>query len=389
MTRYAMDEVRRTLIASWDTGAGDVAFTVADLQPSALAQRAVALAGKLSRLSEALWRCYTHPASAADSLEPNTEGWRRQKSREAFAGVIAAIREPNLPHNGLLTVSYDPVVESARQVGRALHAIGDAELTERVVADVSAELEAVEQAERGDLSGRSRQAVVLTREDASPVQVSAAYRVLEENPLEGSGLFTEFDPAAAAVAAAHWLRVAANVAADQSGIDATEVVRAADDLEALPHESPTLVLRQLVAGARPHDVVTGLIRDAMAVAEGEIPNVAAVVAQAQQAERLASEHDPEDEELRLQLLSAVRAAPLDPARPALDLLEDLLTGIRGCWLIFSEYSDMPDEDEYEGVDEVEDDQDEDEEQADADDAVTEEFIALVRAAAEEERDQLL
>ena len=46
-------------------------------------------------------------------------------------------------------------------------------------------------------------------------------------------------------AAAHWLRVAAEVASDQSGIDASEVVRTADDIEALPHESPTLVLKAL------------------------------------------------------------------------------------------------------------------------------------------------
>jgi hypothetical protein len=34
----------------------------------------------------------------------------------------------------------------------------------------------------------------------------------------------------------------------------------------------------------------------------------------------------------------------DPARPALDLLEDLLYGIHGCWLIFSEYADLGDGD---------------------------------------------
>ena len=212
--------------------------------------------------------------------------------------------------------SYNPVVECAHEVGRALHAIGDAQLTGRVVADVQAELDSVEQAELGDLTGRSRQAVVLTREDASPVQVAAADRVLYDNPLDGSRLFAEFDPAAAAVAAAHWLRAAADVASGQSGIDATEVVQTADDIEALPHETPTLVLTLLAAGATPHDVVTGLIRDAMTVAQGKVPDMAALAAQVEEAESLASTYCPDDAELRRELFSSIGVTPLDPARPA-------------------------------------------------------------------------
>jgi hypothetical protein len=163
--------------------------------------------------------------------------------------VLAAIRVPNLPSDGLLIQSYDPVEEWAHRVGRALHAVGDADLTAAIATDVQAELSAIERAERGDLSGRSRQAVVLSREDASPVQVAEADRLLETNPLGGESLFTAVDPTAAAVAAAHWLRAAAEVASDQSGIDATEVVRTAEDIEALSHESPTLVLKALDAEA--------------------------------------------------------------------------------------------------------------------------------------------
>ncbi|MBF8194007.1 hypothetical protein ITP53_51700, partial [Nonomuraea sp. K274] len=36
---------------------------------------------------------------------------------------------------------------------------------------------------------------------------------------------------------------------------------------------------------------------------------------------------------------------LDPARPALDLLEDLLSGIRGCWLLYAESATELDETE--------------------------------------------
>jgi hypothetical protein len=122
MTRYAVDEERGSLMAFWSAGTGDVAVTIGELPPSAAGEEALHLASAASRLSEQLWRCYTHPASAAGSLEPNTEGWRRQGSRDAFAGVVAAVRQPNLPSGGSLIVSYDPVEESGHRLGRALHA---------------------------------------------------------------------------------------------------------------------------------------------------------------------------------------------------------------------------------------------------------------------------
>jgi hypothetical protein len=79
--------------------------------------------------------------------------------------VIANIGEPSLPDSdGMLMVSYDPVEEGAHRVGRCLHAAGDPDLTAAVIADVEAELAAVEGAELGDLSGRAVQAVQLTRQ---------------------------------------------------------------------------------------------------------------------------------------------------------------------------------------------------------------------------------
>jgi hypothetical protein len=380
MSRYAVDRERVAIVVSWSTGAGDVAVTVAGLSSFGEDGQALDLAYAATRLSRELWRCYTHPASASASLEPNTEGWHCQASREAFGEVLAAIQAPNLPSGGLLLQSYDPVVEWAHRVGHALHAIDDPDLTERIVADFGAELDAVERAERGDLSGRSRQAVVLSRQDASPVQVAAADQILQANPLGGESLFTDVDPTAAAVAAAHWLRAAAEVASDQSGIDATEVVRTADDIEALPHESPTLVLKALDAGATPSAVVTGLIRDAMTVAQGQIPDLAALVARARKAERQADDISA-GPELRGKLIASIRATPLDPTRPALDLLEDLLSGIRGCWLVFSEYANLD-----EGDDDGEDSDPGAGDQVD-DDGLEEEFIEFVRMAATETRDQ--
>ena len=39
-------------------------------------------------------RAYTHPASAASSLAKNTEGWRRQQHRAAFATIVPAAAPP-------------------------------------------------------------------------------------------------------------------------------------------------------------------------------------------------------------------------------------------------------------------------------------------------------
>jgi hypothetical protein len=154
VTRYAFDGERGLLLASWNTGFGDIASVVAEIPSASDRRDAVRLGGLLTELSEALWRCYTHPASAAPSLDVNTDGWRREGDREAFAEVLPALAKPNLPDNGTMVVSYIPVEESAHRVGRALHGIGSTALTTQITAELRAELRAVEQAELGDLSGR-------------------------------------------------------------------------------------------------------------------------------------------------------------------------------------------------------------------------------------------
>ena len=62
---------------------------------------------------------------------------------------------------------------------------------------------------------------------------------------------SELDATAAAVAAAHWLKAAAEVAADESSLAPEQVVMEADNIEALPHETPTLVLQSLAGGRSP------------------------------------------------------------------------------------------------------------------------------------------
>ena len=345
----------------------------------------------LTELSQALWRCYTHPASAAPSLEVNTAGWRREGDREAFAKVLPALAKPNLPDNGTMLVSYILVEESAHRVGRALHEIGSSALTTQVTAEVRAELRAVEQAELGDLSGRGKQAVVLTRADASPAQVAAADRLLHKDPLGSGALMSDVDPTSAAVAAAHWLHAAATVAAEESGLEPEQVVLEADNIEALPHETPTLVLESLASGMSPHAVITGLVRGAMDVAEGNLPDIDLLDELSGRLERLAPHLDLEDPRQREQLIGSLRLTPLDPSRPALNLLEDLLSGIHGCWLIYQEYVQPP------GSSDAQGDAEEREGGEELDDAYYEArheelvaaFIEAVRAEAAERHERLL
>ncbi|WP_030060921.1 hypothetical protein [Streptomyces novaecaesareae] len=85
MTRYSVDAERHELIATWGTGEGDLATRIADLPVGAGTSVLLSLARALTHLSEAAWRTYTHPASAAASMEPGSEGWRREEERKSLA----------------------------------------------------------------------------------------------------------------------------------------------------------------------------------------------------------------------------------------------------------------------------------------------------------------
>jgi hypothetical protein len=381
MTQYAYDEARRMLIATWHTGVGQVARSVAEVPQVGVGDDVLGLANALTQLSRLAWRTYTHPASAAASVETNSEGWRRQGERDAFTDVVDNIRKPNLPFdNGTIMQSYVLVEEAAHRVGRALHHIGDQELMDRVTAEVREELAAVERAEMGDLSGRARQAVRLSRADASPLQVNAADDLLRKHPLGSSELFQEVDPTAAAVAAAHWLQAAAEVAGEVAECNPEMVVLEADNIEALAVLTPTFVLERLAAGETPRKVVIDLITAAMTVAEGKLPDPDGLVREIEDARKKAEKFGPGDCELLAGLMP--RVTPLDPERPAQDLLEDLLDGIRGCWLLYHECADYGDEDLNEDFEDDESVNDQIDEQIDED------FFDAVRAEAAATQERL-
>lgn len=349
MTRYAFDPIDHKLIAAWGTGQGDRASTVTVLDEVTGAAHGLALACTMSILANELWRAYTEPAAdLGDETNINSPAWRRARTRESFAEVPEALVNPNLPENGMLLVNYEPVIDSAHQLGRVLHEIGDHDLTATVRLDIEEEIAAIERAECGDLEGRARQAVLLSRPEASPAQVSAADAILREDVLGGAELFTDLDPAASAVAAVHWLYAAALVTGERSGIDPTNVVKTADVMQALPYRTPTLVLEQLADGRNPYSVVVSLIRDAAAVAKGVAPDIDALIAELAEFSEAQGEADEEGEDGAFgaddldEAQAGLRLTPLNPARAALDLLEDLLTGIFGCFLVFKEYAGTDD-----------------------------------------------
>jgi hypothetical protein len=352
VTRYAIRDDRNELIACWAAGYGEKAATVTALPQQMGAFERLALAETMTRLSTALWRCYTHPASALSSTEPNTEGWRRQQTRASFGLVLDAIREPNLPDDdGMLLVSYEPIAEAAHGIGRSLHEHATPNVAIAVLTDVETELAAVERAELGDLTGRAQQAVTLSREDVSPVQVAAADQLFAQYTLGTDDLFLHYDPTAACVAAAHWLTAAAEVVEDLSGIPAPDVLERADRIEALPYTTPTLVIEMVTDGRTPTDAVMTLILEAMLVADGQLSPQSAAV-------------DDVTDAVQRGAFAPIRLTTIDPKRPARDLLEDLLAGIRGCRLLYEA------------------------EAADDDDADTSFTIAL-RDRAAEEHDRLL
>jgi hypothetical protein len=378
MSTYGFDPESRSLSVSWSTGRARRVKVVTVLPDGVPVEGADRLVVALDRLADAMWDAYVHPASQfGDPEEPNTEAWRWGLERAAFSEALEAVRAPHLPVDGMLLVSYCRVEECGNQVGRAVHALDlGPEFTALIAAEVEQEQAAIEAAEAGDLTGRAAQAVVLSRIGASPTQIEVAWRALLADPLGCHGaLLTEFEPSAAAIAAARCLRCAAEIAAEVSDVDWTDVVMEADDIEALPVMTPTTVLAMLADGSSEREAVTALLLEAHAVAEGSLSGLGQLASLLEQVQRL-RDAGVDDEALELRL------TPLDPRRPAPDLLEDLLTAIDGCFLLWREYADAEDDSDDAEADQIMGCQDEDFATEDAD--VTNGGLALDGAEDDED-----
>jgi hypothetical protein len=299
MTNYAYEPTERRLLAVWGTGAGAVARPVARLRPRSPAEDGLRLAKALTGLSVMTWRSYTDPQLL--DIDP--------------IAALAALRAPNRPRGGLVERSPEPHLEYAHEVGRRLDAIGGSEVTRAVVAEVADDLDALERALCGDLSGRAQQAVELTRLDASPLQIAAADRLLAEAPMGGPRLFTEVDPTAAAVAATHWLRAAVDVTIARTGLPGRHSVIAAAELYGLVDSvAVDVVLEHMDDGDPPLAAVQCLVRAAMLAARGMVVHQVG---------------DPDGDPL-----DEPRFTVLDPLRPARSLLERLVRAIQACAFVY-------------------------------------------------------
>ena len=371
MSVYAFDSGQRQLMVVWPAGVGSAARSVAAIPIDLADSRVSELCAALTMLSDTIWATYVRPPSAAVNDE---ERGHREAERAGRDQVLATLRSPNLVDDfGILSVSYVAIEEAAHRLARTLLGIGDPTLTETIIADVVAELDAVTNAELGDLSDRAAQATALDRLDVSPVQVAAADDLLRADLL-GPGLLTALiDPAAACVAAARWLVAAAVVAAEAVEIDAASVFAEADDIEPVSGAVPAEVVAQIVDDETdPRSVVLDLLRTAVAAGDGVILDLSQLLAQHRGQLGLSTEEQSE-----VAGPTSVRATELDPRRPARDLLEHLLDGIAACHLLYAEYDDDPDE--------PRDDDRNDEPNPDAEasrrDRTAEEFTQLVRARA--------
>src|SRR5206468_2162681 len=148
--------------------------------------------------------------------------------------------------------------------------------------------------------------------------------LLRADPLGARLLAAAVDPAAACVAAAHWLAAAAVVAADVAGNTPGGVFMEADDIQPVSIEVPALVVERIVdENLSPREVVLDLLRSAVAAGEGKIADLPAVLAERARLEELV-QRLPTERRDEAPAKESVRATLLDPRRPARDLLEHLL-----------------------------------------------------------------
>ena len=104
-------------------------------------------------------------------------------------------------------------------------------------------------------------------------------------------------------------------------------------IEALPVETPSEVQRLFNFSDTTYGVVVEMVRGAMQVGKGSVADLGALLVEYD----TGNDNDDPDAEPR-----PVRISLLDPQRPALDLLGDLLSGIRACRLVYEEYVDAGD-----------------------------------------------
>ena len=294
MTIYAHDPEQRQLLAVWPKGSGHHAARITEVTESAELADVAILCEELTELSTTMWQTYTDPPHEPDDDD-------HDHSVMPLSQITAGLREPRLPDDkGSLVVSDDVLDEASHRTGRALLRINDAALTDAVVADLEREIDAVERAELGDLNGRAAQATSLDHLDTSPSQVAAATAVGSSLKIPPSSIFVE-----------------------------------ANNVEPCSIEVPQLVVAAIDEdNAAPHEVVTALLLGAARVRDGEIPDLDDLIQHVVQAQEQAETYPEDIREQAYAELLPTHLTPLDPRRPARDLLEHLLDGLQSANTLF-------------------------------------------------------
>ncbi len=376
MTDFSYAPSSRQIIASWRIGAPRRAEPVADVPDSCADEGADLIVAALSDLSEAAWRTYSDIDESTDPDETNTEQWHLREERDDFDKARALTIEPGERDRW----PYSPVLSAAKRLGHVLDEVGDSRLRIQIARAVDRELDAVLAADMGDFAALAQQAVTLSRLSASPVQIQAAWAILERDLLGAHDLQEgSVDPTAACVATTVWLRAAAIVATatDPDGANPdrwTRAVARADAIDAMPIDTIAAVFGSLADGLSSRATVERLVGNAHRVATGQMPDLDGLRDRLRGLDDLAKRVDPQ---AMSRILDEVRVCALDPLRPAPSLLDDLHTAILGCFLLWRDEVLVEDLSVEDGGD------DEDLEEIDPDDdpRLREAFGAAVAAVA--------
>lgn len=375
MTAFSYAPSSRQIIASWRIGAPRRAEPIADVPDSCDDEGADLLVAALSDLSEAAWRTYSDIDESADPDETNTEQWQLREERADFDKARALTIEPGERDRW----PYSPLLSAAKRLGLVLDEVGDARLRIQIARAVDRELDAVHAADMGDFAGLAQQAVTLSRLSASPVQIQAAWVILERDLLGAHDIHeASVDPTAACVATTVWLRAAAIVATASDPDDPkdrwTSAVARADDIEAMPVDTSADIFRLLADGLSPRATVERLVLNAHRVAAGQMPDLDGLRDRLLGLDDLA---EKVDQQTMSRILDEVRVCALDPLRPAPSLLEALHTAVFGCFMLWR--AEVLVEDPL--VDDSGDDESLEEIDPDDDPRVREAFAAAVAAVA--------
>ena len=333
MTRYAYNPSTREIHATWSesTRHADTISLVATTDESVEDSDVHRLLESLARLSNAAWDTYAHRVwMTVEDGDIHFDNPQRFEELMRLDTVCDSIRNTQAPSESAPANDHTTIGKFSHEVGQAMLTIGSTELTEAVVADIEAELSAIEAARAGVFAGRSAQALQLTTTRVVDVHVVAASEIFATGE-PSLAAFEHLEPSSVAVAAAHWVYAASVVAGKAAKCHPVEVIYEADGIDGMPVLTVSAVVSQLSAGYSPHHVVASMISKAQRVATGTLYGENSIYDLFEESYE-ATPRDSYYESFSQGVFI------LNPLRPALNILEDMIDGVEGAWLVYDEYT---------------------------------------------------